>query len=148
MPLQHMVIPCPCWKGQGGAGRECFITRWECLSSVFYACNVLSRSSHLVPITPGIQAAATLRIAVKHPNKHARKCHTIHHALPMESRALERRHNSSCFVFFLVFFSGTLDSSRLALGWCAVTAVLLVQLEDMIPMADDPVSSHSGLAGK
>lgn len=95
-----MVIPCPCWKGQGGAGRECFITRWECLSSVFSACNVLSRSSHLVPITPGIQAAAKLRIAVKHPNKHARKCHTIHHALPMESRALERRHNSSCFFFF------------------------------------------------
>ena len=90
---------------RSGRGRSVLLPDENAYLLFFSACNVLSRSSHLVPITPGIQAATKLRIAVKHPNKHARKCHTIHHALPMESRALQRRHNSSCF--FVFFFRDT-----------------------------------------
>lgn len=82
--------------------------------SLFSTCNVLSRSSHLVPIMPSIQAATELHIAAKHPNKHGRKCHTIHHLLPMESTTLQRGQ----IVHVFVFFSGN-NSSRLALGWCA-----------------------------
>lgn len=108
----------------------------ENASSLFSTCNVLSHSSHLVPITLGIQAATKLHIAAKHPNEHGRKCHTIHHLLPMESRTLQR---GDMVVFFSVL-RGPAAGQPLWLP--------LVRREEMTPTADDPASSSSSLAGK
>lgn len=64
--------------------------------------DALTHSSHLVPIMLGIQAATELHITVKHPNKHGRKCQTIHHLLPMESRRVQT--GQAVMVVVVVFF--------------------------------------------
>lgn len=85
----------------------------------FFTSDVLTHSSHLVPIMLGIQAATELHITVKHPNKHGRKCQTIHHLLPMESRTVQTGQTVMVVFFFLFSRDETL------------TVIHLVQYEEM-----------------